>query len=198
MARRTNAGPGGEGQAEAIGSDGVRQIRPQLTAEQVWRAVSRASFAVLGHVTPAGEPRSSGVVYKVAGHRMVVAVASESWKARHIAADDRVAVTVTVRRGGILSLIAPIPPATISFHGTAIAHPAASPRARSVLDALGSLIPAERRASATVIEIVPVGAFVTYGLDVPLLKMRDPAVARARVPVPAEENPHSEQRAQTA
>ena len=31
---------------------------PRLTAQDVWRAVSRASFAVLSHVTPAGAPRS--------------------------------------------------------------------------------------------------------------------------------------------
>ena len=165
------------------GNDGQR-TPPQLTGDQVWRAVAKASFAVLGHVTPAGEPRSSGVVYKVAGNRMVVAVAPDSWKARHIAANRRVAVTVLVRRGGILSLLAPIPPATISFLATAIVHPAGSSRARSVLDALGSLIPAERRASASVIEICPEGAFVTYGLAVPLRKMLDPAAARARVPVP--------------
>ena len=46
-----------------------------------------------------------------------------------MAADGRVAVTVPVRRGGILSLVAPIPPATVSFHGTAVVHPAGSLRA---------------------------------------------------------------------
>ena len=34
------------------------------------------------------------------------------------------AVTVPVRRGGILSVAVPIPPATISFHGAAVVHPA--------------------------------------------------------------------------
>ena len=107
------------------------QLQPGLTSEQVWRAVARASFAVLSHLTPGGEPRSSGVVYKASGRKLFVAVAPGSWKARHVAADGRVAVTVPVRRGGILSLVAPIPPATVSFHGTAIVHPAGSPRARS-------------------------------------------------------------------
>ena len=157
--------------------------RPGLTSEQVWRAVARASFAVLSHVTSGGEPRSSGVVYKAGGRRLVVAVASDSWKARHIAADGRVAVTVPVRRGGILSLVTPIPPATISFHGTAVVHPAGSPQARSVLEELGSLVPAERRASAWVVEIIPVGAFRTYGLGVSLRTMLNPAAAQARVPV---------------
>jgi len=166
----------------AIGEEGGK-ARPGLTSEQVWQAVVRGSFAVLSHVTPAGEPRSSGVVYKATGRRLVVAVAPSSWKAEHVAADGRVAVTVLKRRGGILSLVAPIPPATISFHGTAVVYPAGSPAARSVLDEMGSLIPASRRASACVIEIIPVGAFRTYGLGVSLRAMLNPAAAQARVPV---------------
>jgi Pyridoxamine 5'-phosphate oxidase len=159
------------------------KARPGLTSEQVWQAVARASFAVLSHVTPAGEPRSSGVVYKTIGRRLVVAVAPDSWKAQQVAADGRVAVTVPVRRGGILSLVAPILPATVSFHGTAVVYPAGSPQARSVLNDVGSLIPAERRTSACVIEITPAGAFRTYGLGVSLRAMLDPAAAQARVPV---------------
>jgi hypothetical protein len=158
----------------------------RLTSEQVWHALGKASFAVLGYVTPAGEPRSSGVVYKSIGRRLYVAVASDSWKARHIAASGRVAVTVPVRRGGLLSLVAPIPPATISFHATAIVHPAGSPQVRPLLKELGSLIPVERRTSACIIEVLPEGAFLTYALDVSLSKMRDPAAARARVPVTQE------------
>jgi hypothetical protein len=160
-----------------------RQPRPGLTSEQVWRAVARASFAVLSHVTPGGEPRSSGVVYKASGRRLVVAVAPGSWKARHVTTDGRVAVTVLVRRGGILSLVMPIPPATISFHGTAVVHPAGSPQASSLLDELGSLVPANRRASACVIEIIPAGAFRTYGIGVSLRAMLNPAAAQARVPI---------------
>jgi hypothetical protein len=157
--------------------------RSRLTSQQAWQAIARVSFAVLSHVTPAGEPRSSGVVYKAIGRGLVVAVAPGSWKAQHIAADGRVAVTVPVRRGGILSLVVPIPPATISFHGTAVVHPAGSPAARSMLDELGSRIPAERRASACVIEITPAGAFRAYGLGVSLRTMINPTAAQARVPV---------------
>jgi hypothetical protein len=154
-----------------------------LDTRQVWREITKGSFAVLSQVTPAGEPRSSGVLYKAVGQRLYVAVAADSWKARQIAANRRVAVTVPVRRGGILSLVAPIPPATVSFHGTARVHPVGSPAARSLIRELASLLPAERRASACILEIVPEGAFLTYGLGVPLMRMRDPAAARARVPV---------------
>jgi hypothetical protein len=154
-----------------------------LTSERVWHAIAKSSFAVFSEMTPAGEPRSSGVVYKTLGRRIYVAVAPDSWKAKHVAANGRVAVTVPVRRGGLLSLVVPIPPATISFHAMATVLPAGSPQRRSILEELGSLLPPERRDAATIIEIVPEGVFVTYGLGVPLMKMRDPAAARARVHV---------------
>ena len=159
------------------------EVQARLTSEQVWRQIAKASFAVLSHVTPLGEPRSSGVVYRTLGRRLYVAVAPDSWKARHVAVDDRVSVTVPVHRGGVLALVIPIPPATVSFHGRAIVHPAGSPEVGPLLDELGSLLPAERRTSAAIIEIVPEGTFVTYGLGVLLAKMRDPSSARARVPV---------------
>jgi hypothetical protein len=93
-----------------------------------------------------------------------------------------------VRRGGLLSLVLPIPPATISFHGTAIVHAADSPEVRSVLKELASLLPAERQASACIIEVIPEGRFVTYGVGVSLMQLRDPAAAGARVPVTQEGN----------
>jgi hypothetical protein len=178
-----NVGTRSEAVAEAVTEDDRRWMEPRLTSEQVWQALAKASFAVLSYVTPAGEPRSSGVVYKTLGRRLYVAVAPQSWKAKHVAASGQVAVTVPVRRGGMLSLVLPIPPATISFHATAVVHQAGSPEVRSLLEELAALLPAERRASASIIEVVPEGAFVTYGLGVSLMKMRDPAAARARVPV---------------
>jgi hypothetical protein len=155
----------------------------QLTSDQVWHQLERGSFAVISYVTPSGEARSSGVMYKAVGKRLYVVVAPDSWKARHIALNGNVAVTVPVRRGGLLSLIFPIPPATISFHGNALVHAGDSPGVQPVVERLGDLLPAERRASSAVIEIAPEGWFVAYGIGVSLNQMRDPHVARARVPV---------------
>lgn len=149
----------------------------------VWRELTKASFAVLSHVTLAGEPRSSGVVYRIVDRRMYVAVAGDSWKARHIAANGEVAVTVPVRRGGVMSLLLPIPPATISFHGSAVVHPAGPLPSGPLAERLGPLLPPERQATMCLIEIVPHGHFVTYGVGVSLARMRVPALARARVPV---------------
>jgi len=155
---------------------------PALTAEGVWRAISRGSFAIISHVTPAGEPRSSGVMYGAAEGRLYVVIAADSWKARQIADGDRVAVTIPVRRGGMLSLIAPIPPATVSFTARATVHPAGSMQIAQVSPKLAKLLPADRR-DGCVIELIPEGRFVTYGLGVSLTDMRDPAASLARVPV---------------
>jgi hypothetical protein len=188
MATRTthpeaNVGARSERVTSAVPEDDGRRIVPRLTSEQVWQALAKASFAVVSYVTPSGEPRSSGVVYKTVGRRLCVAVAPHSWKAKNVAARGRVAVTVPVRRGGILSLVGAIPPATISFHGAAIVHQTGSAETPALLKELGSLIPAERRATGWVIEIAPEGQFLTYALGVPLRKMLDPVAAQARVPV---------------
>jgi hypothetical protein len=153
---------------------------PRLTAQDVWRAVSRASFAVLSHVTPAGAPRSTGVVYAVAGGRMLIAVGKDSWKARHIGTDGLVSVTVPIRRGGLLSLLMPIPPATVSFPAVATIH---SGETLYRIPALAKLVPPERWASCVILDVRPTGHYVTYGLGVPLLRLRDPVRSRARIPV---------------
>jgi hypothetical protein len=171
--------PAGAGSTDA----GTRAAGACVSSEQVWQALDEASFAVLSYVTPDGEPRSSGVVYTTVGRRLYVAVAPDSWKARHIGASGRVAVTVPVGRARLLSLLLPIPPVTISFHGRAIVHPAGAVMDHHLIDDLAPLLPPERRAASCIIEVVPEGAFVTYGMGVSLKHMRTPALARARVPV---------------
>jgi Pyridoxamine 5'-phosphate oxidase len=165
------------------GASDAGNVASHQASDLVWRELAKASFAVVSYVTPAGSPRSSGVVYATEGRRLYMVTAVDSWKARHIAASGQVSVTVPVRRGGIMSLLLPIPPATISFHATAIVHPATSLEGSSVPKQLVSLLPAQGRDLARVIEIVPDGQFVTYGVGVSLMQMRKPALARARVPV---------------
>lgn len=114
-----------------------------------------------------------------AGRRLYVVTAPDSWKARQICDGDEVAVTVPIRRGGLLSLIAPIPPATVSFHATATVHHAESVR---VPKKLVSHLPKDRRRSHCVLELVPDGSFLTNGLGVSLQEMGKPHAALAHVP----------------
>ena len=164
------------------------ETRARLTSAEVWRELDGASFAVVGYVTPGGEARSSGVVFKTSGTRLYTAVEPGSWKARHIGASHRVSVTVPVRRGGLLALAFPIPPATISFHARAVVHAPGTLDLGSLSSELEKLLPEERKRQATVIEMVPEGEFLTYGLGVSLMDMRKPALSRSKVPVFAEED----------
>lgn len=153
------------------------------TKEEIWRAISKSSFAVISYVTPAGEPRSTGVVYATSGRHLYVAVAPDSWKEKHIAASGHVSVTVLIPRGGLMSLLFPIPPATISFHGTATVRPSGWLQQSPVAYELRRLLPPDRRDAACIIEIVPEDAFLAYGVGVSLTDMRHPEVAEARLPV---------------
>jgi hypothetical protein len=154
-----------------------------VSSDAVWHELAKASFAVVSHVNAAGEPRSSGVVYGTVDRRLYVAVAGDGWKARQIVTGQKVAVTVPVRRGGVLALIVPIPPATITFEAEATVHAAGSLDVGSVSKQLTRLVPEARKASSCIIELEPQGRFLTYGIGVSLMDMRDPALARARVPV---------------
>jgi hypothetical protein len=106
----------------------------------------------------------------------------EIWRAFQLSA----AVT-TYRRwptaGGLLSMVAPIPPATVSFHAKATVHPAGSVSIEKVPKKLASQLPKERRSAGCLLELVPEGNFLTYGLGVSLPDMARPQAALAHVPV---------------
>lgn len=154
----------------------------RLDVDDIWRALAGGSYAVIAFTTPAGEPRTSGIVYAMVDGRMAIVTAADSWKARTIRDGQLVSVTVPVRRGGVLSLMFPIPPASITFRARATMHPPGSVDIRSLSKRLASLVPDGRRGGA-VLELIPEGAFLAYGIGVSLRDMRDPALALARVPV---------------
>jgi hypothetical protein len=161
----------------------TRDVAAPVTSEAAWNAIRKASFAILGYDTPKGEPRSCGVVYGVHERQLYVAIAADSWKARHIKDGQQVAVTVPVRRGGLLSLLLPIPPATVSFHARVTVHPAGTLDPRSASERLASLLPSDRSDDAVVLELAPEGTFVTYGIGVSLRQMADASQARGHAPV---------------
>jgi hypothetical protein len=175
--------PGGD-PTSTVGKIPANLAAPRVTTAKVRKELGRHSFAVIGHVTKGGEPRSSGVVYGFAGRRLYVVVAPDSWKARQLANGDHVSVTVPVSRGGLLALLFPIPPATISFQATATVHAPGAVDVGAISPDLAKLLPDSRHAAdGCVIELTPRGQFLVYGIGVSLMQMRDPAVARARVPV---------------
>ena len=155
-----------------------------LTTQQVWSTLARQPFLVVAMVNRAGEGRSVGVSPAVDGDDVWFAASETDWKVAHLRHQPEVSVTVPVRRGGLLALVAPIPPATITFRATAQVLPAdAAPEAvrRKLLRGLSE--PEAGRGGHVMVRLTPHGDFVTYGVGVPLRTMLDTEAARGRVPV---------------
>ena len=156
----------------------------QLTATQVWQAIEKELFAVVGMVNAAGEARTAGLVYIVRDRQLYIATGRDTWKARHMAANPHVSVTIPIAKRVPIMPWLKIPQATITFPGTARVFPAAeaSPELRRAIFQYKA-DDREMVAGSCIVEITPVGEFVTYGVGVRLMDMREPAKARGRAPV---------------
>ena len=155
-----------------------------VTTMEVWRQVEKQSFAVLGFVTPRGEPRTVGIRYAVRDHEIYIVTDRDAWKTRHIALNRNVSLTVTIPKRIPFVPWIEIPPATITFQGDASVHgidevPPEIPH--KLLHDL-KMTPAVKSGSA-VIRIRPAGRFLTYGVGVSLPAMRNPEAAGGLAPV---------------
>ena len=153
----------------------------QLSTEAVWQELGNELFAVLGMVTARGEARTVGVVYIVHERHFYILTGDESWKAHHIRQNPNVSITVPIPKRIPFLPWMKIPSATISFVGRAKVYDAEHAEA-DILHALmrGKESDAEKVAGLCVIEIDPIGDFVTYGVGISLMTMREPEKARGR------------------
>jgi hypothetical protein len=148
------------------------------TAEEIWPYIEKWPFAVLSFVTPQGESRSAGVMYKVQDRALYVLTGPDTWKTKHMRANPNVSVTVTVPR--LLIRVRQAPPAVISFPGIAKVLEMDEVDAELRRKLMRGV---ENMPETCVIRIVPKGNFVTYGIGIPMWEMRHPEKALARVPV---------------
>lgn len=156
----------------------------EITTAQVWKEIENQVFAVLGMVNAQGEARTAGIVYIVRNHKLYVASVKSEWKVRHVQRNPHVSMTVTIPKRIPLMPWVKIPPATVTFSGTArVLDPADVPP--DVIQGLfrGMEQTPETSKPFAVIEITPEKDFVTYGVGVSLLGMRDTEKARGRAPV---------------
>ena len=152
-----------------------------LTTDQVWAEIEKNLFAVLGMVTAKNEARTAGIVYIVHDRKLYISTLKDAWKTRHIAQNGHVSLTVTIAKRIALMPWIKIPAATITFSGMA---KVLSPNEldADVLKPLyrGLANDADLLAKSAVIEVAPVGDFVTYGIGVSLMQMRDTDLAQGR------------------
>lgn len=156
----------------------------KLTSDKVWEEIEKESFAVLGMVTVENEARTVGIVYVVRDRRLYIASRRDAWKVRHIEQNAHVSLTIPIHKGIPLMPWIKIPAATITFSGTAeILDPAQTPEeivraiVRDMADNEALL------AESCLIKVTPEKDFLTYGVGMPLMQMRDPERARGRAPV---------------
>ncbi len=156
----------------------------QLSSETVWQALSKEMFGVLGMVTAKGESRTTGVVYVVANRKLYIGSRTDAWKVRHVQQNPHVSMTVTIHKQIPFMPWIKIPPATITFAGDAAVYKPAEVDAQ-IVKALFRGLAEEKDALAhtSIIEVTPKGDFLTYGVGVSLLTMRDTKKARGRAPV---------------
>ena len=156
----------------------------QLTTAQVWQEIENNIFAVLGMVTTRGEARTAGIVYSVHGRKLYIGSRKTAWKVKHTAQNPQVSLTIPIARRLWFMPWMKIPAATITFSGTAqvIGLDAISAEIRRALYRDVADDPAAA-AELAVIEVTPVKDFITYGVGVSLMAMRDTEKARGRAPV---------------
>lgn len=158
----------------------------QLTSNQVWQAIEKEVFGVLGMVTAKGEARTVGIVYIPRDRKLYIGTDQDAWKVRHVTANPHVSMTIPIaKRIPFLPWIK-VPSATITFCGEARVLPARE-TSPEILQAVfrGMAEDEERLATTCLIEVTPIKEFITYGVGVSLMEMRDPKKARNRVPVAA-------------
>ena len=111
----------------------------ELSTEEVWQTIDKELFAVVGMVNAANEARTAGLVYIVRDRKLYLATGHDTWKARHIAANPHVSVTIPIAKRVPIMPWLKIPQATITFQGTARVFPAAeaSPELLRALPAQG-------------------------------------------------------------
>lgn len=155
-----------------------------LKLDTVWQEIEKNVFAVLGMVTAKGEARTAGIVYIVHDRTLYIGSQAEAWKVKHVAANPHVSMTITIPKRVPLMPWIKVPAATITFAGEAeVMTPEAAGAAVTSKLFRGMANVETLKQQYAVIAVKPVGHFVTYGVGVALMEMRDPAKASGRTPV---------------
>ena len=156
----------------------------EITSAQVWNEIEKQLFAVLGMVTAQNEARTVGIVYAVHEQKLYISTMKSAWKAQHITQNPHVSLTIPIaKRIPFLPWIK-IPAATITFSGSAnLLEP--SELSDELISKLfrGMEITPETSPPYAIIEVTPEKKFITYGVGVPMMTMRDTEKARGRVAV---------------
>ena len=155
-----------------------------ITTDQVWVAIEKEVFAVMGMVTKACQARTVGIVYVVRNRKLYIVTEIDTWKINHIQENPNVSITIPIAKRIPFMPWFKIPAATITFSGTALLLDRVQ-APEGILETVmrGMEVDPQSIEKCCVIEITPRKDFLTYGIGVSLMDMRDPNKATGRVPV---------------
>lgn len=154
------------------------------TTEIVWKAIEKELFAVLGLVTGDQESRTVGIVYLLHDRKFYIGTGLKTWKVRHILENANVSLTIPIAKHIPFMPWIKIPQATISLTGIASVIPATeAPQELLRLVFRHKADDQEFIKDYCLIEVSPGGDFITYGIGIPLMQMRQPELSRGRASV---------------
>jgi len=154
------------------------------STSNVWESINKELFAILGMVTEDNQSRTVGIVYLVQDNKLYIGTGLQTWKARHIKNNPSVSMTIPIAKRVPVAPWIKIPQATITFSGTAKIIPGEQ-APRELLKSVfrHKADDKEFMKDNCLIEVTPEGDFITYGIGIPLMKMREPELARGRASV---------------
>ena len=146
--------------------------------QRVKTQIKTKMWLVLTTVDQNSIPYSSVMVYQSDGDTIICQTGENTLKAKNIRKNNHVAVTIPIRKNFFHKLI-PAPPAELHFTTTAEIRPKDDEEAREIFSKyLKHSDKAELPQNYIWICIKVPDKITTYGIAVPLLKMRKPLEAR--------------------
>ena len=146
--------------------------------QEVRMLIKKKMWLVLATVDENNIPYSSVMVYQSDGDLIICQTGENTLKANNIRKTKKVAVTIPIRKS-FLHKIIPAPPAELHFTTTAEIEPKSDEEARRIYSKfLKYSDKAELPQDYIWIKIKIPNKITTFGIAVPLLKMRKPMEAR--------------------
>lgn len=149
--------------------------------KELKQTIKKQNWLVLSSVSSNGIPYSSVLVYQSDGNIIICQTGKDTLKASNIKDNHHVAVTIPIRKNFIHKLI-PAPPAEIHFTTEAEILPKEDEEARAIFSRYLKHSEKEKLPQESIwLKIKIPKKVTTYGIGVPLLKMRDPKKARNQI-----------------
>jgi hypothetical protein len=146
--------------------------------QEVIKLIKKNMWLVLATINENNIPYSAVLVYQSDGESIICQTGENTLKANNIRKNEHVAITIPIRKNFFHKLI-PAPPAELHFTTTAEIKPKDDEEARRIFSKyLKHSDKAELPQDYIWISIKVPNKITTYGVAVPLLKMRKPLEAR--------------------